>query len=363
MSQPAFNPRAMIMARRALELTQTALAERAGVTQGAISHWEKGIRTPGDAIGELASALEVLPKTLLDSEVSTTTPMFRAAATRSKKAARKVESRIELARLAAARILEEVELSPALDWPTEDDPLPSDPDAAAAQLRVVWRIPPGPILDLAGYIEAAGGVVIKSRFGSDKVDAAFAHPRRDAIRWMLLNVETPDPARARLTLAHELGHAILHHYDAFNVPNEEEREAQAYRFALALLVPADEFVRDVAVHGCLWSDFLVLRQKWGVSAAALSRRARDLALVSNHRYAGLSIDRRQAGHWYEEPGEVETETPTTFAETVAVLRSDGQFNDADFEATTGLPYSRLTDLLPEQFPATTPPRAGLRIVR
>lgn len=353
----------MIMARRALELTQTALAARAGVTQGAISHWEKGIRTPEEAIGDLASALEVLPKTLLDSDVSTTTPMFRAAATKSKKTARKVEGRIELARLAAARILEVVELSPAMAWPSEEDPLPGDPEAAAAQLRVVWRIPPGPILDLAGYIEAAGGVVIKSRFGSDKVDAAFAHPRRDAIRWMLLNIETPDAARARLTLAHELGHAILHHYDAFNVPNEEEREAQAYRFALALLVPADEFVQDVAIHGCLWQDFLVLRQKWGVSAAALSRRARDLALVSNQRYTGLSIDRRQAGHWFQEPGAVEPEAPTTLADTVELLRRDANFSDADFEETTGLPYSRLSDLLPEQFPAAAPPRAGLRLVR
>ena len=39
----------MTMARNALEMTQERLAELAGVTQGAISHWEKGIRIPDDA--------------------------------------------------------------------------------------------------------------------------------------------------------------------------------------------------------------------------------------------------------------------------------------------------------------------------
>lgn len=351
----------MTMARNALEMTQERLAELAGVTQGAISHWEKGIRVPdGAALERLADALEVLPATLSSTDVSFAKPMYRAAAMKSKKKARKVEGRLELARVAAARILEEVELSPALNWPTDSDPLPPDPVAAAAQLRTVWRIPPGPLLDLAAYVEAAGGVVLRTRFGGDRVDAAFHQPRQDTTRWMLLNTEADDAARVRTTLAHELGHAVLHHYDAFNVPDEDVREKQAYSFALALLLPADEFTRDLHRVGFLWQDFLLLREKWGVSAAAMIRRARDLGLISPHRYTGLNIDRRQAGHWAWEPGEVTPEQPTTFNDVVGLLRENG-YADETFAGVAGLPYSRLADLLPEQFERRDKPRVGLRL--
>jgi Zn-dependent peptidase ImmA (M78 family)/DNA-binding XRE family transcriptional regulator len=332
-------------------MSQAELAAAVRVSQVSVSHWEKGQRVPEpDVLARLAAVLGVLPLTLSDSSVATTTPMFRASGVTRKRDERMIEGRTELARLAASRILEEVEVSADLPWPSPEDPLGAGPEDAAAALRRVWRIPSGPIDDLTTFIEASGTLVLRVDFGHPKVEAAYAHPRREARRWILMNTYATDWARQRLTVAHELGHAVLHHWDAFNVPDEAQREKEAYRFALALMVPAKDFILDIAHTARRWEDFLRLRPKWGISAAALARRARDLDLLDAASYRSLNIRRRSLGHWRAEPGDDgEPERPSVFPETVSLLRSAAGWDDAQFSATAGLPIERLAELLPEDF--------------
>ena len=360
-----FNPYAVVLARRAKEMSQIDLANAVGVTQATVSHWEKGQRVPEpEAFERLAAVLEVLPLTLKDESIASTTPMFRATGVNRKKDERRIEGRTELARLGASRILEEVNVAPTLSWPSEEDPLGEDPEVAASTLRRVWRIPPGPVANLTQFIESAGAIVLRVDFGHPKVEAAYAHPRRDTKRWILMNTYMADWARSRLTIAHELGHAMLHHWDAFNVPDERDREAQAYKFALALMVPAEDFILDIAHTNCRWDDFLRLRHKWGISAAALARRARDLGFLDAPAYKSLNITRRQRGHWTTEPGEdAELERPTVFPEAVSLLRDDARWSHNHFEEIAGLPYSRLTELLPEEFPTPTEPTAAVTLRR
>ena len=188
----AFHPYAVTLARRAKGMSQADLAAALGVSQAAVSQWEKGHRIPEpDMIEKIARAVEVLPLTLTDDSVATTTPMFRASGVKTKRDERLVEGRTELARLAASRILEEVEVTPTLPWPSIDDPLGDVPEDAAAALRRVWRIPSGPIQNLTTYVEAAGAIMLRVDFGHPKVEAAYAHPRRDAKRWILVNTNAP----------------------------------------------------------------------------------------------------------------------------------------------------------------------------
>ncbi len=361
-----FNPYAVTLARRAKKMSQADLAEAAGVTQAAVSHWEKGHRIPeSEALERLASVLEVLPLTLIDDSIATTTPMFRATGIKTKGDARQIEGRTELARLAASRILEEVDIGSALPWPSADDPLGDDPENAAAALRRVWRIPPGAIANLTTFIEAAGAVILRVDFGHPKVEAAYAHPRRDAKRWILVNTFTNDWARHRLTVAHELGHAVLHHWDAYSAPIGPDREAEAFSFALALMVPADDFILDIAPTRRRWEDFLRLRHKWGVSAAALARRAHDLELIDKQEFKSLNITRRSLGHWKHEPGDdAPLEQPVIFGQALSLLRDQGGWRNETFSEIAGLPYERLAELLPEDFSAAqAEPTGRMRLRR
>ena len=361
-----FNPYAVTLARRAKGISQTELAELVGVTQAAVSHWEKGSRLPEvAAIERVASALDVLPLILIDNSVAATTPMFRASGIKKKGDEHRIEGRTELARLAASRILSDVDIEPGISWPSVEDPLGYDPEEAAATVRRVWRIPAGPIANLTRFVESAGAVVLRVDFGHPKVEAAYAHPRRDTRRWILVNIYATDWARSRLTLAHELGHAMLHHWDSFSVPDERHREAEAYSFALALMVPAADFTRDVVHTKRRWEDFLRLRHKWGISAAALARRARDLKLLSDAAYRSLNITRQSLGHRMREPGDGQgPERPMVFSEAISLLRDQAQWTQQTFSEVAGLPYSRLVDLLPEDFPAVAEPsRIKLRRIK
>lgn len=158
-----------------------------------------------------------------------------------------------------------------------------------------------------------------------------------------------DGARVNLSLAHELGHAMLHHWDAFDVPDDKMRETQAFMFAISLLVPRREFILDVSHTRLRWQTFLNLRPKWRVSAAALARYAHTLGLVSRDGYVRLMQERTRLGHRLSEPGTIELSAPRLASDAISLLRDQRGHSDRDFERLTGLPMQPLADPLPEHF--------------
>ena len=56
--------------RKARGLSIVGLAEKVGMTEGAIRHYESGIRTPGEVqLGKIARVLDVSPKMLEDHKI------------------------------------------------------------------------------------------------------------------------------------------------------------------------------------------------------------------------------------------------------------------------------------------------------
>jgi Zn-dependent peptidase ImmA (M78 family) len=85
------------------------------------------------------------------------------------------------------------------------------------------------------------------------------------------NVEQPAD-RMRFTLAHELGHLVMHH----DQPTQS-MEQEANEFASAFLMPA----RDIRPHFARRVDlrlFAELKPVWRVSMASLLMRARSLGI-------------------------------------------------------------------------------------
>lgn len=99
--------------------------------------------------------------------------------------------------------------------------------------------------------------------------------------------------RFRLTLGHELAHLLIH------TRSTEGSEADANRFAGALLFPREEFDAAMPASPKL-SDFVALKSAWGVSVAALVYRAHELGYMDDRRYRALQI---QMAKWKRnEPG-------------------------------------------------------------
>ena len=108
-----------------------------------------------------------------------------------------------------------------------------------------------------------------------------------------LNLDVPGD-RFRLSLAHEIGHLVLHSNKTAN--SEEE----AYRFAWALLMHDDEFANAMPEDPVL-SDFIALKNSWGVSVAALVYRAHQLGFLDDRSHRSIQI---QMSKWRKsEPAE------------------------------------------------------------
>ncbi|MGH3684854.1 MAG: ImmA/IrrE family metallo-endopeptidase [Pseudonocardiaceae bacterium] len=151
------------------------------------------------------------------------------------------------------------------------DPLKVTPEQAARFVRAQWRMPAGPVRRLAQWLEAAGYLLFGEDFGTGRVDGLSQwvgdHP-------VILYNDVAPTDRVRLTLAHELGHLVLH----AATTSADDMEAEANAFAAEFLIPA-EVVRP-SLRNLKIGRLLDLKREYGVSMQALVERAYHLDLLS-----------------------------------------------------------------------------------
>jgi Zn-dependent peptidase ImmA (M78 family) len=110
--------------------------------------------------------------------------------------------------------------------------------------------------------------------------------------------------RDRFTMAHELGHLVLHTFR----PHCQDAEGEANRFAAALLVPRDRAITDISERLSL-AGFARLKATWGLSIQALIMRGSALGLIGEVRKRSLFVQLSQQGWRKHEPVLVGQERP------------------------------------------------------
>lgn len=265
-----------------------------------------------DVLGVPPSAL-VLPVSGLSSSIV----FHRKRATMPVSKANQVRAILDLTHIQVGAVLGSSQ--PLLR--TERTPLPEDgyttPEDVAKDLRDQLAPGIGPIQSVVATLESAGVPVVIRDLGSTLMDAIFSWPT-GAHPLVVLSSHAPAD-RQRFTLAHELGHAVMH-----QIPSENQ-EAEADRFAAEFLMPA----RGIREHlsGASIPSLARLKPVWRVSMAALLRRARDLGQITESRYKTLSIEMSAAGYRKNEPVSISPEEPSLIGETLARRLADGQTID------------------------------------
>lgn len=264
----------LAIARKARGLTQIALAELVGLTQPAINRYESGERDPDKAmLAELADVLGVTEDLLAHGSqfrgaLAVEAHMRRQKTTKAS-AWRKQEARLNLLRVHASFLFEEVSIASDQHVPAFDAEFTTAEDAAR-MVRAQWRMPMGPVVNLIRWLESAGCLVFEEDFGTQRIDGLSQwvgdHPLA------LINANAA-PDRKRLTLAHELGHLVLH-----SSSPTENMEAEATAFAAEFLMPAHEIRTELRQLDL--GKLLELKREWGVSMQALLERAYRMGLVS-----------------------------------------------------------------------------------
>jgi Zn-dependent peptidase ImmA (M78 family)/DNA-binding XRE family transcriptional regulator len=314
MEQQTFNPEMLILARESLGLSQTELAERVNVNQGTISRIEGGILTPSeDLLKTFVTALEYPEHFFFQWDkvygFNSTVFFHRKRQSLSDRILRKLHAQMNLSRMRIDVLARSTHPDVEFRYMTMDpEEYEGGVTAIARLIRSTWLLPPGPIRNLTEAIEEAGGIVIEFDFGTKQADAISEWvPNGRPVFMVNANADIPWDRR-RLTLAHELGHIILHR---FPTPNMEE---EANEFAAEFLMPRREI--KPSLYNLTMAKLADLKRIWKVSMQALIERAFQLRTITEYQrrlfYINLNRNGRSRIH---EPLENEypPERPQLFA--------------------------------------------------
>jgi Zn-dependent peptidase ImmA (M78 family) len=121
--------------------------------------------------------------------------------------------------------------------------------------------------------------------------------------------------RHRFSVAHELGHLVLHHVPE-GAPHTLERQADA--FAEAFLLPEAAMLAELVLPITL-TTLADLKTRWGVSLQALIRRAHTLGVLTPSQYRSLSAQLGARGWRTQEPITVPVERPRALRQLAELL--------------------------------------------
>jgi len=361
-----FQPGRLSQALAARGLSQVQLASMVGVSPATISKWKTGQQAPeSEALDSLSRVINISPEWFtrpLPEKCSL--PLFRSNASAHAAARSMLEARLEWAQDIVLALNEFVDF-PDVNLPTRsfDDPQQitnADIEEAACECRDLWGLGRRAIPDLALAVEGAGIIVVREETGVATIEGLSAWSSELQRPFVLLSSDKGNGFRSRFDLAHELGHLILHKgIDRSTDPQRYKlMEDQAHRFAGAFLLPAESFAADVKTPVTL-DSLLLLKQRWGVSAAAMVMRLWALQIIDDD-VKSLLFKRRSA-RWgvKAEPGDDgrAPEQVRLLKRTVELLASSGILPlDAvtgylglaanDIEKLIGLPEFYLTNKAP-----------------
>lgn len=319
------NPEMLTLARESRGWTQSDLAERSSVPQGNISKYESGIRAiPVEHIQKFAELLDYpsafffLPEHRYGFGSSCT--YHRKRQTMPVYELRTLLARINILRIQVGHLLNGVEVENENRFERLDiEDFDGKVERIAQHIRRKWALPFGPVQSVAGSIEHAGGIVFRCRFGTRKVDAISQWtPGMPPIFFMNEDL-TGD--RLRFSLAHELGHVVMHQELTVD-PQDMERQAD--RFAAEFLMPAKEIAPELGTLS--WPKLARLKSYWKVSMGALIVRAYDLQQITARQYRSWFEQMSKLGYKTVEPEPIPIEDPMLIHEILDVYRSEHQFS-------------------------------------
>jgi Zn-dependent peptidase ImmA (M78 family)/transcriptional regulator with XRE-family HTH domain len=311
-------------ALRAMTLRDLSAALGGAPTATALSQFENESARP--RAKNLAAIADVLAVPVAFFARDPSAEVSRAAFFRSlrKTTARQRDEAAAQAHLVYlfAQAIEDYVRLPELRLDRHPLPLDAEPAEAAGiaiRVRKEWGVPAGPIPNVVELLEANGIVVVRLAGVNENIDAfSIATPRPVVV----LGAQKGDAARSRFDAAHEPAHLFLHDESACG---DRHAEAQAHAFAAEFLMPADDIAYRLP-RTLDWRRFVDLKFEWGVSIAALVRRAHDLGRMDarTYQHAVRTISARGWRKPNGEPGRIgPPEEPTMLVRACSLARKNG----------------------------------------
>lgn len=345
-------------ARIARQMTLNELAENIGMTKQAISQMEIGRIEPlPQNLRKMADILDFpisffYKNTIVDKDNSEAIH-FRKNSNVSQKLARAAETRLDW-------LYETYSfLSKYVDFPKTDIPgfLPeiegiNDYDEEsieniAYKLREYWSLGEGPIDNLVNVLQKKGILIGNVKLNNQNVDAYSKW--MNGIPVIILGKDKGSAVRYRFSLAHELGHLILHSHiteeDKIDVETYKRIEDEANMFASSFLMPEKSFVKGF--YSSRLESFINLKYKWKVSIGSMIIRSRQLNLINENQYTYLWKKMSYSGYRKNEPldDEIKPENPILMKQAIEILINNKIFTPIDLLNEISLNKDEIDTLL------------------
>lgn len=296
-----FNPEMLVVARESRGHSQTEFARLASIQQGTLSKIESGLMSPSDeTIENFAELLDYPIEFFAQAQrvygFNSSVYFHRKRQSLPDKVLRRLHAQMNITRMRVAQLLRSIEM-PCKFQRIDPEDYQGSADVIARIVKSTWLIPIGPLRNITRSIEDAGGIVVHFDFGTRQADAISEWvPGYPPIFLVNSNADTSGD-RLRLTLAHEIGHAVMHKFA--NPKMEEEANA----FAAEFLMPRKEI--KPALYRLNIAKLMDLKSEWKVSMAALIQRAYDLKTITEAQRRYMFINLSKHGWRLREPEETD----------------------------------------------------------
>ena len=331
-------------ARIARGINKSTLSMLSSITQTSISNYEAGKQLPRpDAITKLANALSV-PEAFFFKPLAPPleSPVFFRSFTRQKKVfqeqwAQQSAWLEELLNIYLQYIdlpeLKIHQITLGENW--ESVPSATIEDIAY-RTRAALGLGYGAVPNMIKLMENSGCVVL--RVDMDPSEFAFS-------RWLLGNrvpcifvTSETTACRDRMSVAHELGHLVMHRNITLTDKNRKIVEDQANVYASAFLMPEMGYAKDLRYTNL--DGFKSLKKKWGVSISAQIMRCSQLNIIPEKIKHYLYIHLSKKGWRTNEPfdDEMPLETPNLLNAATKMLISSLGVTKEDISTRLGLSF-------------------------
>lgn len=325
MNVRGFNPEMLTLARETRGLTQADLADGVSLSQSELSKIETGMKGPSSNVverlaGHLRYSVDFFFLPDQKRCFGSACIYHRKRKSATERDLRRLLAIVNVRRIQLRRLLIGAEITKPNEFHRLDiEDNHGSSEAIAQTIRQAWSIPPGPIQNLIREIESAGGIVIESDFGTNRIDA-LSQWVPDMPPLFFVNLAIPAD-RLRWTLAHEIGHIIMH-----QLPTED-MEKQADRFAAEFLMPGKEIKPHLG--NVSLPKLAALKPYWKVAMSALLRRACDLGITTPRQRSYLWMQMGKNGYRTREPVDIPREVPTLLRELVDVHQNTLGYSATD----------------------------------
>jgi Zn-dependent peptidase ImmA (M78 family)/DNA-binding XRE family transcriptional regulator len=348
------------LARETRGLNQFSFSKEISVSQAKLSKLENGEVGTSEAMKlKIAKALDY-PVSFFnkDSVPGDIHVDFRKSVSLNLTAIKQVKAIISRTRLEVMDLFKNFDTI-TIEIPEEVDE--NTPEGLARKVRGIFGIKHGPVLELINKAERSGIVFLPMNL--DRNLNIANRDKGDTFSACVVSVGERKPLiiynknhtfdRIRFSIAHELGHVYLHHYNTLKwkydraiLEEEKEnvKEIEANRFAAEFLMPENEISKELnELHAM---KLMSLKKKWKVSFAALIERAKHLKTITELEYSNLRKYLSYKKWLTNEPIEIEKEEPTTISQMIKVYLFNYGTTAKALAKRIGLSFKEFTEIYP-----------------